>query len=185
MEAASAAAPEPSMAMEESLGNPKAKVTVIEYGSAACPHCAHFNNEFFGPFKAKYIDTGKVRYVFREFLTEPRPFAITAFLMARCAGDKQYFAVLDDVFHQQEAIYKSGDMVGGLFKIGAKFGLTPQQISACVSDDKAMKALDARLELPDKDNIQAVPSFLIGGKKLAGVQSVDQLSAVVDPMLAQ
>jgi protein-disulfide isomerase len=178
------AAPAPSVALEHALGNPKAKVTVIEYGSAACPHCARFNNEVFGAFKAKYVDTGKVRYVFREYLTNPQSFAITAFLMARCAGDDKYFAVLDAVFHAQDGIFASGDLLGGLFQVGAKFGLTPQRINTCM-DDKAMKALDARMALADKDQVEAVPSFLIGKTRLEGEQDLAQISAVIDPMLAR
>src|SRR5579871_3142309 len=75
------------------LGSPKAKVTVIEYASASCPHCARFNNEVFPAFKAKYVDTGRVFYVFREFLTEPASLAAAAFLTARCAGKGKYFGV--------------------------------------------------------------------------------------------
>ena len=107
---ASASAANVSLAPEEVLGNPKAKVTVVEYASAACPHCARVNNEVLPELKKTYIDTGKVRYVFREMLTDPVPFAGTAFMMARCGGDKNYFALLDDVFHQQQAIYDSGDL---------------------------------------------------------------------------
>src|SRR5258708_5119572 len=76
---AASAAPKPALqpvlAPEMSLGDPKAKVTVVEYASASCPHCARFNNEVFDDFKKKYVDTGKVRYVFREFLTPPEQFA--------------------------------------------------------------------------------------------------------------
>src|SRR5665213_1873381 len=105
LHAASSAAPaapadaKVSLAMEEAMGNPKAKVTVIEYGSAACPHCARMNNDVLPQLKKNYIDTGKARYVFREILTDPIPFAGTAFMMARCGGDTNYFAILDDVFH--------------------------------------------------------------------------------------
>src|SRR6201987_6183796 len=67
-----------------SMGNPQAKVTVIEYASASCPHCADFNNEVFPAFKAKYIDTGKIHYVFREFITPPAELAMAVFLTARC-----------------------------------------------------------------------------------------------------
>src|SRR5665213_2186956 len=84
------------------MGDPRAKVTVVEYASASCPHCARFNNDVFPAFKAKYIDTGKVRYVLREFLTEPVQVAAAGFLLARCAGKGKYFGALDDFFHGQE-----------------------------------------------------------------------------------
>jgi protein-disulfide isomerase len=183
-----AAAPSPSakvsLAPEESMGNPKAKVTVIEYASAACPHCARMNNEVLPQLKKAYIDTGKVRYVFREMLTDPVPFAGTAFMMARCGGDQNYFAVLDDVFRQQQAIYESGDLPGGLLKIGAKYGLDKDKINACMGED-AVKGLNDRVARADKDGIQGTPTFLIGGDKLVGEQSFEQLAAVIDKQLAK
>src|ERR1700744_6017788 len=97
-----------------SLGNPDARVTVIEYASASCPHCAHFNNEVFPAFKAKYIDTGRVHYVFREFLTAPAEIAAASFLIARCAGRDKYFSVLDSIFRGQEQMYATGDVKGTL-----------------------------------------------------------------------
>lgn len=187
LRAASAASPPaatPFLAPEVAMGNPKAKVTVIEYGSAACPHCAHFNNDIFPAFKKKYVDSGKVRYVFREMLTEPQQFAGTAFLMARCAGEAKYFDVLDDVFHEQEAIYQSGDLAGGLLKIGAKYGMDKDRLNACM-DEKSLAALNARLEKTEKDGVDATPTFVIAGAKMPGVQSLDQLSAAIDPLLAK
>ena len=181
---ASGSAANVSLAPEEVLGNPKAKVTVVEYASAACPHCARVNNEVLPELKKTYIDTGKVRYVFREMLTDPVPFAGTAFMMARCGGDKNYFALLDDVFHQQQAIYDSGDLPGGLLKIGAKYGLDKDKISACMGDE-AIKGLNDRAARADKDGIDGTPTFLIGDDKLVGEQTFDQLAAVIDKQLAK
>jgi protein-disulfide isomerase len=173
-----------SLAPEEVMGDPKAKVTLIEYASAACPHCARMNNEVLPQLKKAYIDTGKVKYVFREMLTDPVPFAGTAFMMARCGGDKNYFALLDDVFHQQQAIYESGDLPGGLLKIGAKYGLDKDKINACMGDD-AVNALNERVARADKDGIEGTPTFLIGDDKLVGEQSYEQLAAAIDKHLAQ
>ena len=182
--ATAAAAPSVSLAMEEAMGNPKAKVTVIEYGSAACPHCARMNNDVLPQLKKNYIDTGKARYVFREILTDPIPFAGTAFMMARCGGDQNYFAILDDVFHQQQAIYESGDLPGGLLKIGAKYGLDKDKINACM-DDKAVAALNERNAQADKDGVRATPTFLIGDQKLEGEKTVAELSEVIEQQLAK
>jgi len=173
-----------SLAPEEVMGDPKAKVTLIEYASAACPHCARMNNEVLPQLKKAYIDTGKVKYVFREMLTDPVPFAGTAFMMARCGGDKNYFALLDDVFHQQQAIYESGDLPGGLLKIGAKYGLDKDKINACMGDD-AVNALNERVARADKDGIEGTPTFVIGDDKLVGEQSYEQLAAAIDKHLAQ
>jgi protein-disulfide isomerase len=173
-----------SLAPEMTLGSAKAKVTVIEYASAACPHCARMNNEVLPELKKKYIDTGKVRYVFREMLTDPVPFAGTAFMMARCGGDKNYFALLDDVFHEQQAIYDSGDLPGGLLKIGAKYGLDKDKINACM-DERAINGLNDRVARADKDGIEGTPTFIIGDAKLVGEQSIEQLSAAIDKQLAK
>ena len=171
-----------SLATEEAMGNPKAKVTLIEYGSAACPHCARVNNEVLPELKKNYIDTGKVRYVFREILTDPVPFAGTAFMMARCGGDKNYFSILDDVFHQQEAIYESGDLPGGLMKIGAKYGLDKDKLNACM-DDKAVQGVNDRNAQADKDGVEASPTFIIGDTKLQGEQTYDVLAQAIDKQL--
>jgi protein-disulfide isomerase len=173
-----------SLALEEVMGNPKAKVTLIEYGSAACPHCARINNEVLPQLKKAYIDTGKVKYVFREILTPPAEFAGTAFMMARCGGDQNYFALLDDVFHEQQAIFESGDLPGGLLKIGAKYGLDKDKINACMGD-AAVAALNDRLARADKDGIMGTPTFLIGSDKLEGEQTFEQLAAAIDKQLAK
>ena len=183
--AATTPAPKPQLAEEMSLGNPKAKVTVVEYASASCPHCAQFNNETFSEFRKKYIDTGKVRYVFREFLTPPAEFAALGFLTARCAGDKKYFPLLDAVFHEQANIYGSGDLAGGLIGIGAKFGLTKDQLMACAGDKKALDALNARVAKAEAEGIDATPTFLVGDAKMEGEKSLADLSVVIDPLLAK
>lgn len=182
--APSASSSKASLTPEEVMGDPKAKVTVVEYASAACPHCARMNNDVLPQLKKAYIDTGKVKYVFREMLTDPVPFAGTAFMMARCGGDKNYFALLDDVFHQQQAIYESGDLPGGLLKIGAKYGLDKDKINACMGDD-AVNALNERVARADKDGIEGTPTFLIGDDKLVGEQSYEQLAAAIDKQLAK
>ncbi|HEY5007167.1 MAG TPA: thioredoxin domain-containing protein, partial [Caulobacteraceae bacterium] len=127
-----------------SLGNAASKVTVIEYASATCPHCARFNNEVFPGFKAKYIDTGRIHYVFREFLTPPPEVAAAAFLTARCAGKDKYFSVLDAVFKAQTQMFTSGDIKGTLLGIAQSAGLTEAQFNACINDNAALTALNNR-----------------------------------------
>jgi len=158
---------------EMTMGKAEAKVTVIEYASASCSHCAAFNAEVFPAFKAKYIDSGKVKYVFREFITPPAELAAAGFLTARCAGKDKYFSVLDGVFRSQEEIFRTGDMRSPLVRVAKSAGMTEEQFMTCVSDEKALKALAARVEKYGKlDNITGTPTFIINGKKLDGEQNL-------------
>jgi protein-disulfide isomerase len=151
-----------------SLGDPKAKITVVEYASAGCPFCARFNNEVFPGFKSKYVDTGKVHYVFREMLVgggSELALGAAGFLTARCAGKDKYFAVLDQVFHDQDQIYRSGDIKSGLLPIARANGLSDKQFDACVNDEAAINALNTRSEKAGQDGVNSTPTFFINGKK--------------------
>jgi protein-disulfide isomerase len=179
-------------APEMDLGNPKAKVTVTEYASVTCPHCAAFNEEVFPAFKAKYIDTGKVHYIFREFLTPPANVAAAGFLVARCAGKDKYFNVTDAIFHSQAELYNDPRAV--LMRIGKSVGMTEDQVTACIQDEAALKALNDRFEKAMKDGVNGTPTFLVNGKKLdgqvlagqtynGGEISLAQLDAALQPLL--
>jgi protein-disulfide isomerase len=161
-----------------SLGNPNAKVTVIEYASASCSHCARWNNEVFPAFKTKYIDTGKVNYVYREFLTPPVEVAAASFLLARCAGKDKYFSVVDSVYRAQEEMFTTGDYRGVLLRIAQSAGMDETQFNTCVSDEKNLKALNDRVEKYQAEaEITGTPTFVINGKK-AGGEDGGELSLV-------
>jgi protein-disulfide isomerase len=161
------------------LGDPQAKVTVIEYASTACPHCARWNAEVWPAFKKKYVDTGKVRYVYREFITPPPQLAIAAPLLARCAGKAKYFTVLDEAFKAQEAIYAAGN-IQPLLKVAQDAGLSEDQIKTCLTDQKAVDAMQARVQTyVERDKINATPSFVVNGTKLEGEQPLEALDAAI------
>ena len=172
---------------EMTMGSANAKVTMIEYASVTCPHCARFNDEVFPQFKAKYIDTGKVRYVFREFLTPPQQVAAAGFLLARCAGKDKYFSVVDAIFHSQQEMFSSGDVRGVLLRIGRSAGLTDDKSLACIGDEKQLAALNDRFEKAiNVDKIDGTPAFVINGKKLeSGEKTLAQLDAEIQPLLAK
>jgi protein-disulfide isomerase len=130
---------------------------------------------------AKYIDTGKVGYTLKEFLTPPPEVAAAGFLVARCAGKDKYFTVLDSIFKNQQEMFTTGDFRGVLLRIAQSAGMTEQQFTACVSDEKALKALDARVSRAiNQDKITGTPTFLVNGKKVAeGEVSMAQLEAAV------
>jgi protein-disulfide isomerase len=176
---ASIGAPGPE---DMTLGNPQAKVLVAEYASVACPHCAIFNNEVFPAFKAKYIDTGKVHYVLHEMLVggqAEQSMAAAGFLLARCAGKDKYFAVNDEVFHAQTAMFQSGDLRGGLLKIAQSMGMNEQQFNTCIGDQGALKALNARVEAAAKSGVDSTPTFIINGDKLVGEQTLADLDKAI------
>ncbi len=147
------------------IGNPNAAVTVIEYASVTCPHCARFNANVYPLFKARYVDTGKVRYIFREFPTEPANVSAAGFLIARCAGRDRYLAVIDALFRAQEDLYKSKD-VNAFFMTGARVGgLSEEEMKVCITDTAALQAFDARVDKASTvDKIEATPTVLVNGK---------------------
>jgi protein-disulfide isomerase len=163
------------------MGKADAPVHMEEYASITCSHCATFATEVFPAFKAKYIDTGKVRYTLHEFLTAPEPVAAAGFLTARCAGKDKYFSVVDALFRSQQEMFATGDARGTLLKVAQSAGMTEEQFNQCVSDEKAATALNARMEKAIKDaKISATPTFFFNGKKVKeGEMTMEELDAAV------
>jgi len=168
-------------AEDMSMGDANAPVKMIEYASASCTHCARFNNDVFPAFKAKYIDTGKVHYTLKEFLTPPVEMAAAGFLTARCAGKDKYFSVLDAVYHSQEEMFQSGDIRGPLLRIAQSAGMTEAQFNACITDEAALKALNERVEKAGRDEkITGTPTFIVNGKQVAsGEVTLQQLDTAI------
>jgi len=172
-----------------SLGNPGAKVTVLEFASLGCPICAKWNNEVFAAFKAKYIDTGKVHYVLHEFMTGDAPVAAAGFLLARCAGKDKYFQVVDAVFHQEapflEQETENAAKRDALVKIAESLGMTDSQFETCVGDNDALTALNNRSEAAAKQyNIDSTPTFIIKGATSTTIVGYQDLAAM-DKAIAQ
>jgi protein-disulfide isomerase len=162
------------------LGSPQAPLTVVEYASVGCPHCAVWEQTVFPAFKKKYIDTGKIRFVFRELLTGQQALAAAGFLTARCAGGAHYFEVVDAIFRDQQAILESGEAYQPLLHIAEQAGITAQQFDACVQDQEALKALSARANRNgDADKVEGTPAFVIGDRKLEGEQTLADLDAAI------
>ena len=168
-------------AEDMALGAPGAKVTMIEYASVSCPHCAKWNSEVFPAFKAKYIDTGKVHYIAREALTGDPAIAAAGFLTARCAGKDKYFQVVDAVYRGQEEMQRTGQPHAVLLNIARSAGLTDAQFEACIKDENALTALNARWQRYMRDDkINATPTFVINGKVYdKGEMSMSDLDAAV------
>ncbi|MDP3854064.1 thioredoxin domain-containing protein [Phenylobacterium sp.] len=151
-----------------SLGDPKAKVKMVEYASLSCVHCAAFNNEVLPAFKKKYVDTGKVHYTLREVLTDPAPVAAAGFMTARCAGKANYFKVVDAAFGGFDEMARTGDARGNLLAAAKAGGMTEEQFVACISDGTALQALQTRTEKAAQEaGISGTPTFFFNGKKVS------------------
>lgn len=165
------------------LGAPEgAKVTVVEYASVTCGHCAAWQSQVYPEFKAKYIDTNKVRYVFREFPTAPAPVAIAGFLVARCAGPDKYFNVIHEIMASQNEIF-TGAPRAVLLRIANGAGLSEEQFQQCVTDEDAIKAMDTRIKAALDAGVTSTPYFVVNGEHVAD-SSLAGLSEKIDAALA-
>jgi len=163
------------------LGNPRAPVHVVEYLSLTCPHCADFHEQVFPAFKAKYVDTGKVYFTIRELLTAPAQVAAAGFLLARCNGGTRYFQVVDQVFRSQSR-WQQGNIKPIFVEIAKANGLTEAQFEACLTDEKASQALEARLQYATQtDKVTGTPTFFVNGAMLPGqeVPTLADLDAAI------
>jgi len=190
-----------SMVQDMAIGNPEAAVTVVEYASATCPHCKNFHVNAYPEFKANYIDTGKVNFIFREVYFDR--FGLWAGMVARCgmpaadtedtaaleAAHKRYFAIMNMIF-QQQSDWLDGDspaaIAGNLAKIGRTAGLGADEVDACLQDAEMAQAMVAVYqENAAADGVQSTPSFIIDGELFAGDKSYDDFAALVDAALGE
>lgn len=166
---------------DATLGKPTAKVKVVEYASVTCPHCAHFHAETFATLKTKYIDTGRVHFTFREIPTAPAELAAAGFLVARCAGPKKYFSVIDALFRRQGEMMTPGARPGDILKsIAQENGLNEAAYQACLADAKALEAFNTRVERAiTQDKINETPTLFVNGRKLTGEPTLANLEAAI------
>jgi protein-disulfide isomerase len=172
----------PGQLGEKVLGPADAPVTVIEYASFSCPHCAHFTNTIFADFKAKYIDTGKVRFVFREFLRNGVDVAVSA--VARCAPADRYFDVVDAYFGTQDQWMQQSDLKQAILDKAEDFGFTPASFDACLNNKTLMQAFDAGMQRAESFGVTGTPTFFVNGEKHVGALPMDQWDAIIEPLLA-
>jgi len=155
-----------------SMGNPGSKITVVEYASVACPICAHVNETVFPEFKKKYIDTGKVNYVYRPMMTGNPAVAVAGHLLAACAGKDKYFNVIDAIMRSQQEM--GGEETGYanarpvLQRIATSVGLSEDQFNKCITDPDGIKHLNDLNDQYLKDGIEATPTFVVNGKRMNG-----------------
>jgi protein-disulfide isomerase len=166
------------------LGPKDAAVTITEYASMTCPHCAAFNEQVFPKIKSEYIDTGKVRYIFREFPLDIK--AAAGSMLSRCIanGDApKYFAVTDMLFRQQND-WVVKNTTETLTRIGKQAGLTQQQVEACLKDQALLDKIAADQKYAsDVLKVDSTPTFFINGEKIKGETTFEEFAKKINPLL--
>ena len=175
---------------EMAIGDENAPVTIVEYMSMTCPHCATFHNNTFDKIKTDYVDTGKARFIIREFPFDPR--AAAAFMLARCNPAKpeeastpeQYYPMVSMLMKQQEAWAAAEDGRAALLQMSKLAGFSQETFQACLTNQQLLDDVNATMKRgADEFGVNSTPTFLINGKRYAGAMSVESMSALIDSLL--
>jgi protein-disulfide isomerase len=157
---------------ENVLGKEDAPYTIVEYSSMTCPHCAHFHKTVLPELKKKYIDTGKAKYIIREFPLDN--VAAAAFMLARCVEPAKYFDFVDLLYTNQEEWAFKDNPLPGLQKFSKQVGFTEDKFNQCIKDEKVLKYIEWVRSRANKEfGVRATPTFFINGQKLKGVDIAD------------
>ena len=173
----------PVTAGERMLGSAGAPVTIVEYASFTCPHCAQFHADILPELKKAYIDAGKARLVFRDFPLDRSAFA--ASVVARCASAGRYYGVVDLLFREQPRWAGARDAMAALRRLATLAGISKKKLDACLKDEKLQNAiLQQRLTATKKFNVTSTPTLIVNGAKYHGGLTLEQFRAVIDRALA-
>ncbi len=194
--AAPAAAQTPSVAPAEAaaalaltpadriLGKPDAPITIVEYASLTCPHCRHFTTDVLPKLKAKWIDTGKVKLVLRDYpLDEP---ALRAAMVARCAPPERFYAFSETFFEAQEQWATARDYRAALERLAQFGGMTKNQFTACIADKKLEdQVIASRFAAGQKLSVTSTPSFFVNGTKFDGAPTAEAFDELLTRLAAK
>ena len=169
---------------EAVLGPTDAKITVVEFGSMTCGHCANFTTKVFPEFKTKYIDSGKIRYIFREFPLDN--LAAAAAMIARCSGGDKTLAMIETLYEKQaDWAFTNGNPVPKLFDIAKQAGFTQESFDKCLTDQKLLDQITtARTHATEAFGVNSTPTFFINGKRLQEVPTLAAFDKMIEPLLA-
>jgi protein-disulfide isomerase len=163
------------------LGKADAPVTIVEYASMTCPHCASFHKTTYPALKSKYIDTGKVRFVFREFPLDD--LAVAASMLARCAGGEKSMAMIDVLFASQDK-WAVRDPIPPLLQIAKQAGFTQASFDTCLKDQKLYNDILAVRERGSKEfKVESTPTLFVNGKLQKGGATIEELDKLIQPLL--
>ncbi len=166
---------------ERIMGNPEAPVTIIEYASLTCPHCADFHADTLPQIKKEWIDTGRAKLVYRDFPTSPVALAVYAAMVARCAPEDSYFKFLDVFYKQQRSWTGSSDPMKALAQLARLGGMSQADFNACTENEALFtgireRALDGQMEF----GIESTPSFVVNGRVIKGGMSYADFKSVLE-----
>ncbi len=163
---------------EMALGDPKAPNTVIEYASMTCPHCERFHRDVYPAFKTKYIDTGKVYFIFREYPLDP--LATSAIMLARCGPKDRYFPLVDLLFDHQADWAFVPDPKTALQNLVKQAGITQADFDACLTNQSVLDGVNwVKNHAEQKLGVNSTPTFFFNGEKHAGELSLDEIDKIL------
>lgn len=173
---------QPGALPEMAIGSPTAPVTVVEYASMTCGHCASFHKQVYPHLKTKYIDTGKVRLILREFPLDP--LAAAAFMLARCAPQDKYFDMVSLFFDSQPVWTRTEQPVDALFNLSKQAGFTQESFKQCLTNQTLLDGVNAVKDRgAEKFKVDATPTFFVNGQRVRNFQTIDGVDKTLEPLL--
>jgi protein-disulfide isomerase len=166
------------------LGNPDAPITIVEYASLTCPHCAHFANDVFPQIKKEWIDTGKAKFVLRDFPLDEA--ALRAAMIARCAPPDRFYAFADTFFSTQEKWVRTSDYRDALARLAKLGGMGKEEFDACLQNTGLEnKIVEGRLKASQELEVNSTPTFFVNGSKLAGAPTAEEFEKLLSGLAAK
>lgn len=166
---------------ERVIGAPTAPITMIEYASLTCPHCASFHNDTYKAFKERYIDTGKVKLIYRDFPLDG--VALRAAMMARCTIDQRYFGLVGVLYKNQHKWARASDPLAELANIGRLAGISDAIFDACMASEELLDGVLRIRQQGTADGVRSTPTFIIDGTVYPGSRSIDEFAQIIDVLL--
>ena len=165
------------------LGDPDAPLTMIEYSSLTCPHCASFHAKSYKPIVENYVDTGKLKFEMRDFPLDQ--YALRASAMARAIDGKPYFALIDMIFKQQASWTRAENPIDALKKIGRLAGISAETADAYMTNEALLDAiLNGRIDAQKTYDVNSTPTFVIGDEVITGAEPYETFQKTIEAQLA-
>lgn len=173
----------PSIMQDRILGDPNAPVTMIAYESLTCPHCAGFHRDTYDDLVERFVDTGQVKFIYREFPLDQS--ALAAAALARCTAEPQFYGMLEVLFRTQGQWARSHDVNGALGQIGRLSGVSEDAFQACIANEELINAIIESRQNASLAGVQSTPTFEINGQLYPGNRSLEEFADIIEPLLDQ